>query len=310
MAIDTASTEPPPVTTRPSLGVNAATTAFLTLPVLGFAAAAVFHLTPSWPIIALAVALYYLSMFGVTVGWHRGLTHGGYRTTPWLRHVLTAAGCLAFQGSPVGWVAAHRKHHQFSDQPGDPHSPWTVKPGRFHRLRGFWHAQAGWLYDGDHTDVNHYAPDLLKDTTVMRVERIWWLYGLTGLLVIPGIVGYLLDGPVGAITAIVWAGLIRLGCSHFFAWLTNSAGHMFGNRPFRTRDHSTNIWWMVPFTVGEGWHNAHHAYPASPRHGLLKHQPDPSARLIRWGEQLGLVTGTKWMSEDKIARKLKPRDQW
>mgnify|MGYP002635621284 CR=1 FL=1 len=299
-----------PTNSPSTFGVNVATTMFLLLPVAGFAAAFIFSLTPSPAIIVTTVVMYYLSMFGITIGWHRGLTHGGFRTSPRIRELMTIAGCLAFQGSPVGWVASHRQHHQFSDQPGDPHSPWTVREGRFFRLRGFWHAQSGWLYDGVDTDTQRYAPDLLKDPVVMRVERYWWLYGLAGLVVIPAAVGFLVDGWLGAVTCVVWAGLIRLGFSHFFAWMTNSAGHMFGLRPFRTRDNSTNIWWMVPFTVGEGWHNGHHAYATSPRHGLLKGQLDPSARVIRWGERLGIVTGAKWMSDEKVAKKLKPRSEW
>lgn len=293
-----------------SFGVKLSTLIFLAVPPVAIVTVAAFTLAPTWGMLALTAAFYAISMMGVTLGWHRFLCHGGFKAKPWMRFLLTVAGSISWQGSPVGWVATHRKHHQLSDKEGDPHTPHGFGGGGKGVAKGFWHAHAGWLFDGEDANVEKYAPDLLKDPIVMRVERTWWMYSLVFMLVIPAIVGFLIDGWIGLVTCVLWAGVIRVGLAHHFAWLTNSAGHLWGSRPFKARDESRNIPVLTFTAFGENWHNAHHAFPTSPRHGLLKHQWDPTARTIRVLEKLGWVYDVKWLTDEQVAKKLKPRSEW
>lgn len=287
-----------------TVAIKATTVGFLLLPPLAVFTVAVLALAPRWQYLVLAIVLYAISMGGVTIGFHRLLTHSGFKAAPWLRYALTAAGSTSWQGSPTGWVAIHRKHHQLSDKPGDPHSPHThAASGVLGVAKGFWHGHAGWLFDEEEADIPHYAPDMVKDPVVARVERIWWVYAVVSLLVLPGLLGFWVDGWLGAVTCILWAGVIRVGFAHHVAWSTNSVCHLWGKRPFKSRDESTNNAWLAPFSLGESFHNAHHAYPVSPRHGLLPHQWDASARVIRWFELAGWATNVKWMSPEQIERK-------
>lgn len=300
---DVAPQAPAHPTGAASPGVKITTLAFLLAPPAALLAAAVFALPPTWPALALAAVLYVVSMGGVTIGFHRLLTHRGFKASPWLRTALTIAGSTSLQGSPVGWVATHRKHHQLSDKPGDPHTPHGFGGGPRGVAKGFWHAHAGWLFDGENADVERYAPDMLKDPAVMRVERWWWAWAVAAMIVIPAAIGFALDGWIGAITFVLWAGVVRVGFAHHIAWSVNSIGHLWGKQPFISHDESRNVAWLAPLCLGESFHNAHHAYPASPRHGLLPHQWDASARLIRWFELAGWATDVKWFSAEQIAKK-------
>jgi stearoyl-CoA desaturase (delta-9 desaturase) len=287
-----------------TLMIKATTVGFLILPPLAILTVAAFALTPSWPILALAAFLYVFSLAGVTVGFHRLLTHNGFTASPALRYALTAAGSTSWQGSPTGWVAIHRKHHQFSDLEGDPHSPHSQdRLGMFGVAAGFWYAHAGWLFKEEQADIARYAPDVAKDPVVQSVEKTWWAYALLTLLIIPASFGFLLDGLAGMATAVLWAGIIRVGFAHHVTWSTNSVCHLWGAQPFRSRDESRNVAWLAPFSLGESFHNAHHAYPTSPRHGLLPGQWDPSAQMIRLFERAGWATNVKWMSPEQILKR-------
>lgn len=284
--------------------IKMTTLGFLVIPPVAIITVAAFTLTPSWPVLTLAGFLYVFSLAGVTIGFHRLLTHNGFKASPVLRYALTAAGSTSWQGSPTGWVAIHRKHHQFSDQEGDPHSPHVqTSSGMLGVAKGFWHAHAGWLFSEEQADIERYAPDVAKDRVVQSVEKTWWVYALLTLLVLPAALGFLLDGFIGAATAVLWAGIIRVGFAHHVTWSTNSICHLWGARPFRSRDESRNVAWLAPFSLGESFHNAHHAYPTSPRHGLLPGQWDPSAQMIRMFERAGWATSVKWMSPEQIEKK-------
>ena len=218
------------------------------------------------------------------------------------RAFARAAGSMAVQGPILHWVADHRRHHAFADKEGDPHSPWLFGTSPVALARGFWHAHMGWLFEREMTDPSRYIPDLLADPDMRAVHRQFTL--LTGVTVFaPPLIGGLATMSWwGALTAFFWASLVRLGLSHHVAWSTNSICHIFGERPFRARDRSTNVWPLAILSMGESWHNLHHADPTSARHGVGRGQLDISARVIWVFEKLGWATAVRWPTERRLAR--------
>ncbi|HYL53038.1 MAG TPA: acyl-CoA desaturase [Acidimicrobiia bacterium] len=252
--------------------------------------------------VILAGAFYTVTTLGVTVGYHRLFTHRSFRARRWLRIVLASAGSLAVEGSVVGWVAAHRKHHVFSDKPGDPHSPHGSGSGIAGQLRGFVHAHVGWLFKGDATSAERYAPDLLRDTDTKIISRLFPFFAFVSLAA-PFFLGWTLSGALsGAFTALLWAGLARMMLLHHVTWSVNSICHMFGRQPATQKDESRNFAPLALLSFGESWHNMHHAYPCSARHGALPHQIDLSAGVIRLFERAGWVTNVKWPTPAQVAR--------
>lgn len=244
-----------------------------------------------WPdLVALAVT-YLLTGFGITVGFHRLLTHRSFKTSPALRGILAALGSAAVEGPVIEWVSNHRKHHQFSDQPGDPHSP-HVDHGHGWRgaLRGLFHAHLGWIFNGEAlADEERYGKDLLADPVVRFVDRMFIVWVLAGLA-FPFALGYALSGTLaGALTALLWGGAVRMFLLHHATFSINSLCHYFGRRGFATEDESRNVYWLAIPTLGEAWHNNHHAFPTSARHGLRWWQLDLSAWLIAGLQRLGLA---------------------
>jgi stearoyl-CoA desaturase (delta-9 desaturase) len=253
--------------------------------------------------VQLAVGFYAVAGHGVTVGYHRFFTHGSFKARRPLRVALGVAGCLAVEGGPIGWVAAHRRHHQFSDCPGDPHSPYRFGTGIGAQVRGFLHAHLGWLLTSAPTDAAVYAPDLLADRTVRRIDRFFPVLAVVSIAA-PSAIAWALTGRLGpTISALVWAGLVRVALLHHVTWSVNSVCHLVGTRPFRTRstDRATNVWPLAILSMGESWHNLHHADPTCARHGVDRFQLDSSARLIRWFEQLGWVTDVRWPNPARVA---------
>jgi len=225
---------------------------------------------------------YVLCGLGVTVGFHRLFTHRSFSTTPWLRFTFAVLGSAAIEGPVISWVADHRKHHAFSDQPGDPHSPHVDHGGGWRgALRGLAHAHVGWLFI--HTQRGNrrrYAPDLIADPVVSFVDRTFVLWALGGMLAAFGL-GWLIGGTLtSALTGLLWGGAVRILLLHHATFSINSLCHFFGRRPFATGDESRNLAWLAPLAFGEAWHNNHHAFPTSARHGLGRWQIDPSAWLI------------------------------
>jgi stearoyl-CoA desaturase (delta-9 desaturase) len=245
-----------------------------------------------WQDLLVFSVTYLLTGLGVTVGFHRLFTHRSFKTTRSVRAVLAALGSAAIEGPVIEWVATHRKHHRFSDQPGDPHSPhvghghgWTGA------LAGLAHAHLGWVFRGiDIADPKHYAKDLLADPVVRFVDRTFLMWVLVGLAFPFGLGVALTGSVVGGLTGLLWGGAVRIFVLHHATYSVNSLCHFFGRDPFRTGDRSRNLAWLALPTLGEAWHNNHHAFPTSARHGLGRWQLDPSAWVIRGLERCRLAT--------------------
>jgi stearoyl-CoA desaturase (delta-9 desaturase) len=249
-----------------------------------------------WADVGLAVLFYLVTGFGVTVGFHRCLTHRSFTAAPALRAALAIAGSMAFEGDVTGWVATHRRHHAFTDRPGDPHSPYRYGSGLAGQLRGLLHAHVGWLFGNDPTPQQRYAPDMLASRSMRRVSRAFpALCGLS--LALPFAAGWALGGTwLAGLGALIWAGLVRILLLQHTTWSVNSLCHLIGSRPHPTRRHdrATNLWPLALLSLGESWHNTHHSDPACARHGTGRGQIDPSATLIRTFERLGWATNVRW----------------
>ncbi|HTI22843.1 MAG TPA: acyl-CoA desaturase [Kutzneria sp.] len=258
----------------------------------------------SWLDVGLAVFFYCLTCLGVTIGFHRYLTHGAFRANRVLRIVLAVAGSAAAQGPVIAWVADHRRHHAFADRDGDPHSPWRYGSSAAALVRGFWHAHMGWLFERELTNAVRFAPDLLADRDIRRVDRLFPVLTAAQLLV-PALVGGLATMSWwGALTAFFWAGLVRVAVLHHVTWSVNSICHLIGDRPFYARDRSANFWPLAIASMGESWHNSHHADPTCARHGVRRGQIDISARIIWIFEKCGWATKVRWPAPQRVARNL------
>jgi stearoyl-CoA desaturase (delta-9 desaturase) len=235
-----------------------------------------------WQDLLVLAIVYTLSGAGITVGYHRLFTHRSFNTSRVMRAVFAVLGSMAVEGSVVEWVATHRRHHDFSDKPGDPHSPHAEQaPGWRGAMRGLMHAHVGWMFRGkDMANPGRYARDLLADRDLQLISRTFPLWVLAGLA-LPFGLGVLLTGSlVGGLTGLLWGGAVRIFLLHHATFSINSLCHFFGRSPFGTGDESRNLGWLAPITFGEAWHNNHHAFPTSARHGLGRWQLDPGAWLI------------------------------
>ena len=235
-----------------------------------------------WSDLIVFAIMYVTTGLGITVGFHRLFTHRSFKCGKAVRATLAALGSMAIEGPVISWVADHRKHHAFSDQPGDPHSPHVDHGhGLKGALRGLFHAHVGWLFI--HTErglKTRYAPDLLKDPVVKKINDTFLFWVIAGL-VAPFFLGWAIGGTVAeGLTGLLWGGAVRMLVLHHSTYSINSLCHFFGRQRFQTTDESRNLWWLSFFTFGEAWHNNHHAFPTSARHGLGRHQLDPGAWLI------------------------------
>jgi stearoyl-CoA desaturase (delta-9 desaturase) len=233
---------------------------------------------------------YTLTGLGVTVGFHRLFTHRSFKTGPSLRFLLAALGSAAIEGPLIEWVSNHRKHHQFSDEAGDPHSPHHHGSGIRGALRGLLHAHFGWILGGGAIATpERYAKDLLADPVARFVDRSFIVWLVAGLA-LPFALGAALTGTLaGALTGLLWGGAVRIFLLHHATFSINSLCHYFGRRPYVTGDQSRNLAWLSLPTLGEAWHNNHHAFPTSARHGQGRWQLDPSWWVIRGLARCGLV---------------------
>ncbi|MFF4594216.1 acyl-CoA desaturase [Amycolatopsis sp. NPDC001319] len=259
-----------------------------------------------WVDLALAAGFYVLTCLGVTIGFHRHFTHGAFKAHRGLRIALAVAGSMAMQGPVITWVADHRRHHAFADRDGDPHSPWRYGTSPAALAKGFWFAHMGWLFDRQKTNAQRFAPDLLADRDIARIDR--WFPALTAVtLLAPALIGGLATMSWwGAVTAFFWASLVRVAVLHHVTWSVNSLCHMIGDRPYAARDKSANFWPLAIASMGESWHNSHHADPTGARHGVRRGQIDISARIIWLFEKAGWATDVRWPKPDRLARKLNP----
>jgi stearoyl-CoA desaturase (Delta-9 desaturase) len=273
---------------------------------LGIVAWQVWSELLGWSDLIVFAIMYVSTGFGITVGFHRLFTHRAFKTTKAVRGILAALGSAAIEGPVISWVADHRKHHAYSDKPGDPHSPHVDHGhGLKGALRGLWHAHVGWLFI--HTErglKTRYAPDLLADPVVSFVSRTFVVWVLAGLAA-PFLLGWAIGGTLThALTGLLWGGAVRMLVLHHATYSINSLCHFFGRKQFKTPDESRNLWWLSFFTFGEAWHNNHHAFPTSARHGLSRWQFDPSAWVI-WGlEKTGLAWDVVRVTPERQAAKL------
>jgi stearoyl-CoA desaturase (delta-9 desaturase) len=259
----------------------------------------------------LVLAVFYCGIgSGVTVGFHRLLTHRSFKCSRALRVFFAILGSMAAEGPVIDWVATHRKHHQFSDVEGDPHSPHLDhRHGLRGELWGFWHAHVGWVFsDMEVADERRYAKDLISDPWIRFVDRTFVLWVVLGLALAFG-AGVALTGSVdGGLTAMLWGGAARIFFVHHATFSINSVCHYFGKRDYDTGDESRNVFWLAIPTWGESWHNNHHAFPTSFRHGLRRWQIDPSAAMIRAMEITGLAWDVVRVDPARQARKLATPD--
>ncbi len=263
---------------------------------------------PSWIDAVMAVTLYAVTSAGIGTGFHRYFTHAAFKAVPRLRVALGIAGSLAVQGNIVQWVADHRRHHRYADEEDDPHSPWRFGESRRALIKGFVHAHVGWLFFRELSNCERFAPDLLKDKTIMKVDRAFPLIVFVSLA-LPAIVGGLATWSWhGAVTGFFWAGLVRVGLLHHVTWSINSICHIWGEHAFAGKGRATNVGWLAILSFGESWHNLHHADPTCARHGVDEGQWDLNARIIGVFERFGWATNVRWPVRAKIDRLRTSRD--
>jgi stearoyl-CoA desaturase (Delta-9 desaturase) len=251
--------------------------------------------------------IYLLTAVGVTVGFHRLLTHRAFQTHAWIRHLLAILGSMSLQGGVIDWVADHRKHHTFTDEEGDPHSPHAGHgAGLGGILRGLWHAHVGWLFENHgQASSRRFAADLLADPTMRRINRAFPTIALF-TLALPFLLGLAFGGGSlrAGLTALLWGGFVRIFLVHHVTWSINSICHFFGSRRFETDDQSTNVFWLALPSLGEAWHHNHHAFPRSAFHGLRWYELDPSGWLILAMARLGLAWDVVRVSPERERAKL------
>ena len=259
-----------------------------------------------WTDLAILAGIYLATALGVTVGFHRMLTHRAFETYRPVKYALAVLGSMAVQGDVIGWVSDHRKHHAFTDEEGDPHSPhvghgegWTAA------LRGLFHAHVGWLFvHHSGAGARRFAPDLLEDRGMRLISRAFIPLVLLGLA-IPFGLGYALTGTLGgALSALLWGGLVRVFLVHHVTWSINSICHFFGRRRFETGDESTNVFWLAIPSLGESWHHNHHAFPRSAVHGLRWWEVDVTGLVIRAMRRLGLAWNVVRIAPERQRAKL------
>jgi stearoyl-CoA desaturase (delta-9 desaturase) len=285
--------------------------AFIVVPFLAVAAAVpvAWGGWLGWTDLAIMAGMYWLTGHGITVGFHRLFTHKSYKPNRAVKVFWAVAGSMAIQGPVIRWVADHRKHHKFSDRDGDPHSPWRYGTDLKALTKGFWYAHMMWLFNPEQTPQRKYAPDLMKDPDLVRISKQFPMWVAVSLL-LPAVLGGLLTMSwQGAVTAFFWGSLVRVSLLHHVTWSVNSICHTIGERPFLSRDKSANVWWLAIPSMGESWHNLHHADPTAARHGVLKGQIDTSARVIWFMEKVGWVKDVRWPAKERIESKLVKNQQ-
>jgi stearoyl-CoA desaturase (delta-9 desaturase) len=259
--------------------------------------------------LAIFLVMYLLTGIGVTVGYHRLLTHRAFKTQAWLRYTFAVLGSMSLQGGVIDWVADHRKHHTFTDEEGDPHSPHAGQGAGFRGMvRGLWHAHVGWLFETHgQASSKRFARDLVEDPVMRKINRGFPLIALASLA-IPFLLGFALSGGSlvkGGLSALLWAGLVRIFMVHHITWSINSICHFFGRRRFDTDDESTNVFWLSLPSFGESWHHNHHAFPQSACHGLRWYELDPSGWFILCLEKVGLASDVVKVTPERARAKLK-----
>jgi stearoyl-CoA desaturase (delta-9 desaturase) len=251
--------------------------------------------------------VYIITAIGVTVGFHRMLTHRAFETYRPVKYLFAVLGSMSVQGDVISWVSDHRKHHAFTDEEGDPHSPHVGHgEGWLASLRGLYYAHVGWLFmTHAGADAKRFAPDLLEDKGMKAISRNF-LWIVLGSLALPALLGFILTGGkvTGALTGLLWGGFVRIFFVHHITWSINSICHFFGRRRFETDDESTNVFWLAIPSLGESWHHNHHAFPRSAFHGMRWWEIDVSGLIIRAMHRLGLAWNVVRIAPERQEQKL------
>ena len=257
-----------------------------------------------WSDLVLFFGLYLLCGFGITIGYHRMLTHRAFEAAAPLKAALLVAGSFALQGSALDWAIDHRTHHAFSDKEGDPHSPHHgFSRNVWGAFKGLLHAHMGWLFRHSRSDRERYAKDILQDKLTMAISRLFPLWAVLTFAVPFALGGLITWSWKGAVTGVVWGGLVRLFFNHHVTWSVNSICHFFGGRPLAGSDHSTNNWVLALPSLGVSWHHNHHTFPTSAFHGLSWRQVDVSGWMIAAWAKVGLVRNVRRPTPEQIGRK-------
>lgn len=287
------------------LKLRAANVALVVLPLAGIIAAGILLWGTgfSWVALGTLVVMYFISGLGITVGFHRLFTHRSFEAPGWVRYFWGAAGSMAMQGPLMIWVGEHRRHHQHSDDHGDPHSPHGHGDSFWGMVRGAFHAHMGWMMRTPLDIDPKYVKDLLADPVCVAVNRQFLLWVTLGMLIPAAVAGLITMSWMGALLGFIWGGLVRTFLVHHLTWSINSICHIWGARPFNSHDHSRNnpIFGILGF--GEGWHNNHHAFPTSAKHGLAWWQFDSSWVVIRTMEFLGIAKRVRVPDAQRIEAK-------
>lgn len=255
----------------------------------------------TWMELMLLAVMYTTTGLGVTVGYHRLFAHRSFEAVRPVRFLLAVLGSMAVQGPVLTWVAIHRRHHQHSDRAEDPHSPHHHGGGVRGVLAGFWHAHIGWIFKGNYPNLRRYVPDLNGDRLIRITSRMFGVWVFLGLL-IPTVLGGVLTGTwTGALLGFLWGGLVRIFLGHHVTWSINSVCHLWGGRPYDKGDQSRNNFVFGILGLGEGWHNNHHAFPSSARHGLRWWQIDLSYLAIRALAFAGLARRVRVPADQRIS---------
>jgi stearoyl-CoA desaturase (delta-9 desaturase) len=289
-----------------SMPVRIATLLGVVIPFLGLIAAILFLWGSgfSWVYLGLFAGMYLLTALGITVGFHRLFTHRSFETTPIVKFIFAVLGSMAMEGPVLKWVAMHRRHHQHSDDVEDPHSPNHHGHGLLGLLCGVWHAHCGWIFEKDPENLTCYVGDLNRERSVRTASKTWLIWAAVGLL-LPAILGGILTGSwMGVLLGFIWGGLVRVFFVHHVTWSINSICHLWGSHPFDSHDESRNNVVFGVLGLGEGWHNNHHAFPTSAKHGLRWWQIDFSYWVIRAMSAIGLAWKVRVPTVEAIHAKL------
>ncbi|MGO4443530.1 acyl-CoA desaturase [Mycobacterium sp. 2YAF39] len=277
------------------------------IPAIGFAIAAYMTFAGTVTILDLSLfaVFYAIQMFGVSIGFHRYLAHKAFKTSPFFEGVLMIMGSMALEGPILFWVSTHRRHHRFSDEEGDPHSPNRSGDGLLGKLKGLWYAHVPWMFSDQESRVAVFAPDVVRDRRLYYFNRTYPLWALVSLL-LPALLGFAIGGTLAAgFSGFIFGGLARVFVANQAAWCVGSVSHMIGSRPFATRDDSANNWPVAILTFGEGLQNNHHAFPGAYRHAMRWWEPDLSGWVIALLAKAGVVWDLKMPDRNRINSRLR-----
>jgi len=252
----------------------------------------------------LFAAFYAIQTFGVSIGLHRYLAHRSFKTSRFFEGVLMIAGSMALEGPVLFWVSTHRRHHRYSDEEGDPHSPNLSGPGLMGKLKGLWYAHIPWMFSDQESRATVFAPDVVRDRRLYYYSRTYPVWALASLF-LPALVGFAIGGTAAAFSGFIFGGLARVFVANQAAWCVGSLSHMIGSRPFVTKDDSANNWPVAILTFGEGLQNNHHAFPGAYRHAMRWWEPDLSAWVIALLAKTGIVWDLKMPDRNKINSRLR-----